>query len=117
MNRLAFKRSIADAAVDGVVPEGRLRTEAQAYQDLMGWLARLDAGQVHEVMRRPIVIPLPDEPTTERTRRYARFGDFSRMNRAWNQAEAASRISDFRTTRRSGSTITRCTVRPGRPGR
>ena len=63
MHRLAFKRSIADAAVDGVVPEGRLRTEAQAYQDLMGWLARLDAGQVQEVVRRPIVIPLPDEPS------------------------------------------------------
>jgi hypothetical protein len=88
MDRLAFKRSIADAAVDGVVPEGRLRTEAQAYQDLMGWLTRLDQGQVQEVVRRPIVIPLPDEPTTERSHRYARFGDFSRMNRTWNQAES-----------------------------
>jgi hypothetical protein len=86
MARLAFKRSIADAAVDGVVPEGRLRTEAQAYQDLMGWLARLDAGQVQEVVRRPIVIPRSDEPTGERATRYARFGDFSRMNRTWNQA-------------------------------
>jgi hypothetical protein len=88
MARLDFKRSIADAAVDGVVPAGRLRTEAQAYQDLMGWLARLDAGQVREVVRRPIAIPLPDEPETERSRRYARFGDFSRMNRSWNRVDS-----------------------------
>jgi hypothetical protein len=90
MNRLAFKRSIADAAVDGIVPEGHLRSPAQAYQDLMGWLACLDAGQVQDVVRRPIIIPLPDEPLTDRTRRYARFGDFSRMNRAWNQADSSS---------------------------
>jgi hypothetical protein len=89
MARLDFKRSIADAAVDGVVPEGHLRSPAQAYQDLIGWLARLDSGQVHDVVRRPIVIPLPDEPVAERARRYARFGDFSRMNRTWNQADSS----------------------------
>lgn len=88
MHRLEFKRSIADAAVDGVVPEGKLQTQAQAYQSLMGWLARLDAGQVQEVVRRPIVIPLPTEPATERTRRIARFGDFSRMNNLWNRSES-----------------------------
>jgi superfamily II DNA or RNA helicase len=35
MQRLAFKKSIADAAVDGVVPEGHLRSPAQAYQDVL----------------------------------------------------------------------------------
>ena len=36
--RLRFKKFIPDAAVDGDVPEGHLRTPAQAYQDV---LARL----------------------------------------------------------------------------
>lgn len=38
LHRLEYKKSIADAAVDGVVPEGNLRTPAQAQQDIMGWL-------------------------------------------------------------------------------
>jgi hypothetical protein len=54
----------------------------------MGWLARLDAGQVQEVVRRPIVIAMPDEPATERTRRLARFGDFSRLNNSWNRSNS-----------------------------
>ena len=33
MQRLRFKKSI----VGGVVPEGHLRTPAQAYQDVMAW--------------------------------------------------------------------------------
>jgi len=36
MQRLRFKKSIADAAVDGIVPEGHLRSPAQAYQDPHG---------------------------------------------------------------------------------
>lgn len=43
MNRLHFKRTIADAAVDGVVPEGYLRTPKQAFRDLMVWLERLES--------------------------------------------------------------------------
>jgi hypothetical protein len=50
MQRLRFKKSIADAAVDGVVPEGHLRTPAQAYQDVMAWLMRLDAGEVEVII-------------------------------------------------------------------
>lgn len=44
LHRLEYKKSIADAS-DGVVPEGNLRTPAQAQQDIMDWLARLEAGQ------------------------------------------------------------------------
>jgi superfamily II DNA or RNA helicase len=51
MQRLRFKKSIADAAVDGIVPEGHLRTPAQAYQDIMAWLERLETGQVETIAR------------------------------------------------------------------
>ena len=77
MQRLRFKKSIADAAVDGVVPEGHLRTPAQAYQDVMAWLQRLDAGEVEVITRPRIVVPLPDTDPADVKRRRRRYGDFS----------------------------------------
>src|SRR5438046_4031403 len=85
LQRLAFKKSIADAAVDGVVPEGHLRTPAQAYQDVMAWLGRLDAGTVEVITRPRIVVPLPDTDAADVKRRQRRYGDFSAVNRTWNQ--------------------------------
>lgn len=75
--RIQFKKSIADAAVDGIVPEGHLRTPAQAYQDVMSWLKRLEEGKVNEIHRRTIHIPLSDTVIQNRIRK---FGDFSKMN-------------------------------------
>jgi hypothetical protein len=88
MQRLRFKKSIADAAVDGVVPEGHLRTPAQAYQDIMAWLERLDTGQMAVITRPKIVVPLPQNDPADVERRYRRYGDFSRMNRTWNQSRS-----------------------------
>ncbi len=82
LHRLEYKKSIADAAVDGVVPEGNLRTPAQAQQDIMDWLTRLDTGKVTEVERPVIKIPLSGEPS-EVERRISRYGDFSKMNNRW----------------------------------
>ncbi len=86
MQRLRFKKSIADAAVDGVVPEGHLRAPAQAYQDAMAWLARLEEGVIEPVDRRQIVVPLPDSDPKDVARRHRRYGDFSKLNGAWNHA-------------------------------
>ena len=36
-------------AVDGIVPEGHLRSPEKTYQDLMSWLERLSTGQVASV--------------------------------------------------------------------
>lgn len=88
MQRLRFKKSIADAAVDGVVPEGHLRTPAQAYQDVMAWLERLDTGLVEVITRPRIVVPLPDTDPADVKRRRRRYGDFSTMNRIWNQGRS-----------------------------
>ena len=82
LHRLEYKKSIADAAVDGVVPEGNLRTPAQAQQDIMGWLARLETGVVETIERHQIKVPLSREPG-EVKRRTQRYGDFSRMNNRW----------------------------------
>jgi hypothetical protein len=88
MQRLRFKKSIADAAVDGVVPEGHLRTPAQAYQDVMAWLERLETGELAVITRPRIVVPLPDQGPADLKRRRRRYGDFSMMNRAWNQGRS-----------------------------
>jgi len=87
MQRLRFKKSIADAAVDGIVPEGYLRTPAQAYQDVMAWLEKLETG-VQVITRQKIVIPLPDDDPADVQRRQQRYGDFSNLNRLWNQSRS-----------------------------
>jgi hypothetical protein len=87
MQRLRFKKSIADAAVDGIVPEGHLRTSAQAYQDVMAWLEKLETG-VQVITRQKIVIPLPDNDPADVQRRQHRYGDFSNLNRLWNQSHS-----------------------------
>ena len=88
MQRLHFKKSVADAAVDGVVPEGHLRTPAQAYQDLMAWLKRLDEGRTNTVTRSQIIVPLPEEDEIEVQRRHQQYGAFSAINRIWNQSQS-----------------------------
>src|SRR5918997_3312070 len=75
---------IADAAVDGVVPEGHLRTPAQAYHDVMEWLKRLDTGETHVITRPKIVVPLPDTDPTDVGRRQRRYGGLPKMNHSWN---------------------------------
>ncbi len=86
--RLHFKKSVADAAVDGIVPEGHLRSPEQAYRDVLAWLTRLEAGDIGEVVRRRIVVPL-STAKKDVTRRNRRYGVFSRMNARWNQTASA----------------------------
>jgi len=87
LHRLEYKKSIADAAVDGVVPEGNLRTPAQAQQDVMDWLSRLETGQMSEVARTVIKIPLDGTPA-DVEKRVQRYGDFSKMNNRWYASDS-----------------------------
>ncbi|MCP4868835.1 MAG: methyltransferase domain-containing protein, partial [Proteobacteria bacterium] len=89
LRRLRYKKSIADAAVDGAVPEGNLRTPAQAQRDLMAWLERLAEGESEPIIRQVIRVPLSDEPV-ENARRLARYGDFSAMNNRWNGSKSGT---------------------------
>ena len=94
MQRLHFKRSIADAAVDGVVPEGHLRSPAQAHQDLMAWLERLYTGDLAVITRPKITIPLPDLGPADAERRVRTYGDFSTMNRSWRMTATRGCIGE-----------------------
>lgn len=82
LQRLAYKKSIADAAVDGIVPAGELRTPAQAQRDIMAWLARLEEGNDAFISRSRLVIPLSSDPV-EVERRRSSYGDFTHMNNRW----------------------------------
>ncbi|MCF7964366.1 MAG: DEAD/DEAH box helicase family protein [Methylobacter tundripaludum] len=82
--RLQNKQTIADAAVDGVMPEGQLRSESQAFRDLRKWLERLETGGQKTIERLKIRVPLPDIDPADLKRRQTQYGDFSRMNARWN---------------------------------
>ena len=84
--RLQNKQTVADAAVDGVMPEGQLRTESQAFRDLRKWLERLKTGEQQSVIRPKIFVPLPDVDPVEVQRRNVHYGDFSRMNARWSSS-------------------------------
>ncbi|MGE0198212.1 MAG: DEAD/DEAH box helicase family protein [Simkaniaceae bacterium] len=90
--RIQFKKSVSDAAVDGVIPEGHLRTPAQAYKDTMLWLDRLDRGEIYEIERRKISIPLIGEvkPNVQR-----KMGDLSQMNSRINHAPSSETHKQF----------------------
>lgn len=90
--RIQFKKSISDAAVDGIIPEGHLRTPGQAYKDTMLWLERLDRGEVYEIERRKISIPLVGEIKSNVQRR---MGDLSQMNVRINQSSSGKTHKRF----------------------
>lgn len=84
--RLQNKQTVADAAVDGVMPEGQLRSESQAFRDLRKWLERLKIGEQKSIIRPKIFVPLPDVDPVDIQRRNVQYGDFSRMNARWNSS-------------------------------
>jgi hypothetical protein len=51
-NRIQFKRTLADCAVDGRLPEKNLVTPQQAALEAVKWLERLERGEVSSVIRR-----------------------------------------------------------------
>jgi Hypothetical methyltransferase/Type III restriction enzyme, res subunit len=82
--RLQNKQTVADAAVDGVMPEGQLCSESQAFRDLRQWLERLKTGEQKSIIRPKIFVPLPDVDPVDNRRRNVQYGDFNRMNARWN---------------------------------
>lgn len=84
--RLENKQTVADAAVDGKMPEGQLRSESQAFRDLRKWLERLKSGEQKSVVRPKIFVPLSDVDLSDVRRRNVQYGDFSRMNSRWSNS-------------------------------
>ena len=67
--RIHYKKTLADAAVDGAVPEAKLASPElmleEARKALAAWIERLAKGEPREVLRPILKVPLPPE-TRER---------------------------------------------------
>ncbi|MFA5998948.1 MAG: helicase-related protein [Candidatus Babeliales bacterium] len=79
--RIEFKKGIADAAVDGIIPEGQLRSFAQAYNDCMKWLDQAKQGIVYEIERSKNMSVLSSDIEQVALRR---ISNFTRMNQRIN---------------------------------
>jgi superfamily II DNA or RNA helicase len=87
MHRIQYKKTLADAALDGVIPQGELASAEtmfkQAREALQAWITRVENEGVTFVERSQLRVPLPKE-TTQIIQR--RFGDLSVMNSRFNTA-------------------------------
>jgi len=85
--RIRYKKTLADAAVDGAVPEAKLASPElmleEAKRALTAWIERLANGGPCEVLRPILKVPLPPETVREGTKH---FGDFSTMNARINSS-------------------------------
>jgi len=87
MHRIQYKKTLADAALDGVIPEGELASPEtmfkQAREALQAWIARVEQDGVAIIERAKLRVPLPEEQARVIQRR---FGDLSVMNSRINTA-------------------------------
>ncbi|MFZ0329087.1 MAG: DEAD/DEAH box helicase family protein, partial [Nitrososphaeraceae archaeon] len=80
-NRIEFKRTLADCAVDGWLPEKNLVSPYQMQMEAIRWLERLERGEVSSVIRKDLDIKLTN---VEIQRGLVTYGDFARMNNLMN---------------------------------
>ena len=83
------KRTLADAAVDGIIPSKHIPTRqklcSDSLQALRSWKERVNDGKITSVERKDLVLPLRPEiveylkPT---------LGDFSEMNKSWSTSRS-----------------------------
>jgi hypothetical protein len=90
LQRLEHKKSIADCAVDGIVPEAQLASPEKVTQHLWDWLDRLTKGDVGIIERRELIVPLPPPSDEAEKKQRAAYGDFSKMNAQWNRSKSSS---------------------------
>jgi superfamily II DNA or RNA helicase len=79
--RIQFKRTLADCAVDGRLPEKNLVTPQQAAMEAVKWLERLERGEISTVVRRDLNVELTP---VEVKKRVIKYGDFTRLNNKIN---------------------------------
>jgi superfamily II DNA or RNA helicase len=86
-SRIQWKKSLADTAIDGVIPKGELASEKVVLQKagaaLQTWIDRVESGDIYEINREELRVPLPEAIAKILQRR---FGDFSAMNNRFNNS-------------------------------
>lgn len=84
LDRIHYKKTVADASVDGVIPEEHIRSEHQVLQDLMKWLDRLSDKGLETIERKELASTLFTDDDKELRRRKINHGDFTKINTRWN---------------------------------
>ena len=85
--RIQFKRTLADCAVDGILPEKNLVTPQQVAMEAVKWLERLERGEISTVVRRDLNVELAP---VEIKKRIAKFGDFAKLNNRINNENSGT---------------------------
>jgi superfamily II DNA or RNA helicase len=89
IDRIHYKRTLADCAVDGVVFKGELDKPISMLKKcqnaLEKWINRLDIDGEYQIERKPYSIPLPENLTNNFIKKY---GEFSLMNNNWNNTKS-----------------------------
>lgn len=60
--RIRFKKSMADAAVDGIIPTGQLESDAAMTKKMLTWIHRLEDGKTVQIQRRRLKDELRGTP-------------------------------------------------------
>jgi len=87
LNRLKFKRTLADCAVDGLLPEKNLISAAQASKEAIRWLERLERGEISCITRRDlnrILLPV------EIKQRQTQYGNFTKQKQKINAEDSST---------------------------
>ena len=80
-NRIENKRTLADCAVDGILPRRGLVTPDQAHREAIRWLERLERGEISTLSRRDLVVELTP---VELEKCLARYGDLAKHHQKIN---------------------------------
>lgn len=95
--RVEMKESLADCAVDGVVPKGVLVSPTEAARASLEWLRRLRNNQIQTASRRPLDQLLgADVDRMTPTAKFRRFSELSTVHGAW--ATTSSVVTHTRLT-------------------
>ena len=91
MNLIRNKKTLADAAVDGVIPSKMLPSPqtlfAKSMEALKDWRNRISEGKLFTISRKDLVFPLRPEIVEQIGRK---IGDFSEVNRTWSISKSAT---------------------------
>jgi len=85
LDRIKFKKTLADCAVDGTLPEKNLITPSQATAEAVKWLERLEEGKISTITRRDLNVKLTPVQIEKRVRKY---GDFEKFNKRINKEKS-----------------------------
>ncbi len=76
-DRIKYKKTLADCAVDGVVPEKNLITVEKAEEHLIEWIRRVSQEEIYTVIREELNVKLTP---VEIKKRLIKYGDFTKQN-------------------------------------